>query len=72
LDKEYQKQLRAKERAKEKAKAKVRQNERKGRDRKVVSEDSMDEAETSKKGKQVSSGKTKKSVPKSSNSKSRK
>lgn len=76
LDKEYQKQLRAKERAKEKAKekakARVRQNERKGRDRKVVSEDSMDEAETSKKGKQVSSGKTKKSVSKSSNSKSRK
>ncbi len=38
----------------------------------MVSEDSMDEAETSKKGKQVSSGKTKKSVSKSSNSKSRK
>ena len=71
MDKEYQKQLRAKERAKEKAKAKVWQNERKGRDRKV-SEDSMDEAETLKMGKQVSSGKTKKSVPKSSNSKSRK
>ena len=57
---------------KEKEKEKVRQNEQKDRNRKVVSEDSVDEAETSKKGRQLSGSKTRKFIPKSSSSKSQK
>jgi len=71
LDKIYQKKLKEKE-LKGKGKAKARQNERKEKNRKVLSGDSVDEAETSKKGKKLSGGNSKKSVSKSSGSKFKK
>jgi len=64
LNKDYKKKLQEKE------KAKARQKERKEKNRNT--DDSMDEAETSKKGRKVSGGKSKKSVSKLSRSKAKK
>ena len=64
MNKDYKKKLQEKE------KAKARQKERKEKNRNT--DDSMDEAETSKKGRKVSGGKSKKSVSKLSRSKAKK
>ncbi len=64
LDKEYQKRL-------AKGKTKARQTEQRDKNREAVYDDSVDKGETSKKGRK-SSGKSNKSVSKSSGSRSQK